>query len=37
MRELRGTMTGLHWVEKIVRGSGKLKVINFSLSTASYF
>ena len=34
MRELRGTMTELHWLERIVRGSGKLNVINFSLWTA---
>lgn len=34
MRDLRGTMTELHWVEKIARGSGKLNVIDFSLWTA---
>lgn len=40
MTELGGTMTELHWVERIVRGSGRLNVINFSLWTAdaqSYF
>lgn len=37
MRELKGTMTELHWVERIVRGSGNLNVINLSLWTAVIF
>lgn len=33
MRELRGTMTELHWVERIVRGGGKRDMIHISLWT----
>lgn len=34
MRELRAEMTELRWLERIVRGSGKLNMINFSLRSA---
>lgn len=34
MRELRAERTELRWLERIVRGSGKLNMINLSLQSA---